>query len=166
VLLTVRQHWFTILLPLLVYAFLAVVPMALWAYFAPAIAAKGLVTEYFFVVSVWYLLLWMATFYSLTMYILNVIIITDERIIDNHQLGFFDRKVSELHIHKVQDVSVHTRGIIETLLHFGDLMVQTAAEEREFIFKDLPHPDEIKDIIMRAVASRDRKRMQGIDTEV
>lgn len=156
VLLIIRKHVFTILAPLFFLTLFALIPIAGWITLNHFIIAKSLVKEFFFFISLWYLCLWIVSFYLLTIYILNTVVITDERIIDNHQLGFFDRKVSELHIHRVQDVSVHVLGIIETVLHFGDLVVQTAAEEREFIFQDLPKPDEIKDIIMSHVTEKGR----------
>ena len=104
--------------------------------------------------SAWYLGLWLAIFYSLTIYTLNTVIITDSRIIDRDQHGLFDQKISELHSHRIQDVSVHTNGMIETFLHFGDVTVQTAASEKQFVFHQVPRPDQVKNTIMQITASR------------
>lgn len=85
------------------------------------------------------------------MYMLDVWIVTDRRIIDSTQHGFFNRTVSELHLTRVQDISVHTVGVIPTLLHFGDLQVQTAGTEEKFNFLQIPNPLAVKDAIMAVV---------------
>jgi uncharacterized membrane protein YdbT with pleckstrin-like domain len=85
------------------------------------------------------------------------VIITDRRIIENEQHGFFNRKISELHAYRVQDVSVHTNGIVETMLHFGDIVVQTAASEKQFVFHKIPNPEEVKDSIMKIVSTHQSK---------
>src|SRR3989344_454563 len=93
-------------------------------------------------------------FVVLPMYPLNTVTITDRRIIDKDQHGFFNQKVSELHVNRIQDVTVHTKGILETLLHFGKIIVQTAASEKQFVFHQMPDPEQVKDVIMKAIASK------------
>jgi uncharacterized membrane protein YdbT with pleckstrin-like domain len=82
------------------------------------------------------------------MYILDVWIVTDHRIIDSTQHGFFNRSISELHISRIQDISVKTDGFIQTLLKFGDLEVQTAGTENKFHFRQIPDPEGVKNKIM------------------
>ncbi|MBF8280664.1 MAG: hypothetical protein HW383_437 [Candidatus Magasanikbacteria bacterium] len=56
----------------------------------------------------------------------NAFAITNERIIDFDQRGFFERVVSESTLEKIQDVSFHFHGFWQTSLHYGDVNVQTA----------------------------------------
>lgn len=148
-----RQHYFTVLFPLSFLFLFALVPIVAWLQFSEVISEGSWSSIFFFVSSIWYMFLWLSTFFILTLYSLKTVIITDRRIIENEQYGFFSRKVSELHAYRVQDVSVRTHGLIQTLLSFGDIAVQTAASEREFIFERIPHPEKVKDVIMKTVTN-------------
>lgn len=153
VVLVLRRHKFTVLFPLGFIFFFALIPILVWEYLSPSIEARGLTTLFFFASSLFYLLLWTHTFYTLTIYALNTVVVTDKRIIENEQHAFFNRKVSELHTNRVQDVSVRTHGFLETIIGFGDIVVQTAASEREFVFHKIGKPEEVKDAIMKVVAA-------------
>lgn len=154
VVMILRQHLFTLTYPLILIFLAALVPILMKFAFTTEIAARSWGTAFIFLASLWYAALWLLSFYFLTMYALNTVIITDRRIIENEQLGLFNRKVSELHLYRIQDVSVRIEGAIPTFLSFGDTVVQTAASEREFIFHQIPHPERVKDAIMRLVAPK------------
>jgi len=155
VLMLLRRHVFTILAPLALFFLAGLVPIVIGTIFYTFLTEHAWINISLLVSSAYYLGLWLATFYSLTIYTLDTVIITDHRIIDNDQRGLFYRNVSELHSHRVQDVSTHTNGIIETFLKFGDVTVQTAGSEKQFVFHQMPNPDKIKDTIMQTAATRD-----------
>lgn len=154
VVMLLRKHPFVIYVRLCFFLLLALIPIVLGTVFYTLLKSKGLMPLFLFVSSIWYLILWLLAFYALTMYSLNILLITDRRIVDREQKGFFNRKISELHVSKIQDISVHTKGLIETFLKFGKVVVQTAATEREFCFSQIPHPERVKDTIMKIVASK------------
>ena len=154
VILLLRRHPFAILLRIGLFSFFAFVPVIAGAVFLSYLVAYGWLALFLFASSIWYLGLWLAVFYSLTMYTLNTVIITDHRLIDSDQHGFFNREISELHSHRIQDVSIHTSGVIETFLQFGNITVQTAASEKQFIFHQISKPEKVKDIIMQITAFR------------
>jgi uncharacterized membrane protein YdbT with pleckstrin-like domain len=157
VVLLMRRHPFTIIYPAGFLALFGIVPIVAWLAFANEITSFGLNSLFIFVSSLWYLFLWLFLFYLFTLYSLNTVIVTDRRIIENEQHGFFHRKVSELHTNRVQDVSVRTHGILETFIGFGDIVVQTAASEREFVFHRIGNPEMVKDKIMQVVAAQHSK---------
>lgn len=146
-----RKHAFTIMFPLGWLVFLCCVPVVLRLVLAIYITEYNLGSVFVFLMSLWYLFIWLFAFYLLTIYSLNTAVLTNRRIVESEQVGFFNRKVSELHLHQIQDISVHVQGFIPTFLSFGEVAVQTAGMEREFIFKDFPHPEMVKDKIMKAV---------------
>ena len=84
------------------------------------------------------------------LYALNTVIITNKRIVENQQTGFFRHRVDELELHRIQDISIKVYGIIPELIGFGDLKIQTAGAGNEFIFTQLPNPKKIKSAIRRA----------------
>ncbi len=155
VLLLLRRHIFTILAPLALFLLACLVPIVTGIMFYSFISAHHLLYLFYFGSSLWYMGIWMAIFYALTIYTLDTVIITDHRIIDNDQRGLFYRNVSELHSHRIQDVSTRTNGIIETFLNFGDITVQTAGSEKQFVFHQMPNPIKVKDTIMQTAATRD-----------
>ena len=71
----------------------------------------------------------------------NQLIITDLNITEVHQIGLFDRRVSELSLANVEDVSADTHGFFSTMFNYGTLTIETAGEAHHFIFKYCPYPN-------------------------
>ena len=84
-----------------------------------------------------------------TDYYLDVWMVTDKRVIDIEQKGFFHRQTSVFRIERIQDVTVETHGIVATLLNFGDIHVQTAGEGQEFIMRGIANPKYVRRVILR-----------------
>ena len=93
---------------------------------------------------------WVTAFIKITDYWLDTWILTNERIIDIVQKGLFRREIAEFKLNKIQDVAFDIKGIIPTLFRFGDVRIQTAGFERNFTFLTVPHPQEIKNTILKA----------------
>lgn len=149
VVILLRRHPFFILMRLVIFSVLIVVPFIVGVIFFNFLESYNLFDIFLFLCAVWYLFLWSGIFYALTMYTLDVWIVTNHRVIDSIQNGFFNRTTSELHIPRIQDISVQTSGVIQTIFHFGDLHIQTAGTEERFIFSQIPHPEKVKDQIMK-----------------
>jgi uncharacterized membrane protein YdbT with pleckstrin-like domain len=81
-------------------------------------------------------------------YYLDIWIVTNERIINIEQRGFFTRRISELKLTKVQDVTSEIIGVIPTLLNYGNIYVQTAGEKERFTFCQIPNPNYVKNMIV------------------
>lgn len=158
VLMLVRRHPFAIITRVGVSAFALLLPFIIFAGSYDSLAARGYLALFLFLASLWCLFFWLAIFYTLMMYSLNVVIITNHRVIDNDQYALFNRKVAEIQVSKIQDISVHTHGILETFLRFGDVVVQSAGVEKQFTFHQLPNPERVKDAIMKQA----RKHPQDI----
>ena len=147
--LLIRRHPFFILSKLVFFLFLFLISVAAGISFSSWLYSHNLLALFFFALSLWCLFIWSGVFYALTMYTLDVWIVTDRRIIDSTQNGFFSRTTSELHLSRIQDVSVETKGVIQTFLKFGNLQVQTAGSEEKFKFSQIPNPEGVKDEIMK-----------------
>ena len=105
---------------------------------------------YWFFVSIWFLLLWNLAFYSIMLYFLNIVIVTNQRVIENKQNGFFDYRANEMELSKIQDISIKISGSLATFLDFGDIEIQSAGAKAKFYFDTLPHPEKIREIINEA----------------
>lgn len=73
---------------------------------------------------------------------MDIILVTNERIISIEQLSFFNRTVSETELSQVQDVKHVAKGLLSNLLNFGNLEVQTAAERVLFLMKNVTNSEE------------------------
>lgn len=101
----------------------------------------------------WWLLLWIGSFNAFTRYYLNVWVVTNIRIVDIHQYGFFDRRVSSFLLNRVQDVTTEVNGLFPTLFGFGTVRVETAGDDsRHFAMAGIRDPEGMRDLIMREIA--------------
>lgn len=139
-----RRNWFTFFKVIAFHVLLALIPLVLYFIFKEDFtkllkgALLGPVLK--LGVSVYYLSIWLFFFANFVDYYLDVWIVTTKRIINIEQKGLFARTVSELKLYSIQDVTSEIQGIIPTLLHFGNIYVQTAAETERFVFKNIDNP--------------------------
>lgn len=156
VVLEARKHWFLFLGELLPYAILAVIPFALpkLLVLAPPVAKYAAFFDYHSILmraalGVWLLVVWTSAWGAFTQYFLNVWVLTNKRIVDIKQRGYFNREVSSLFLSRVQDVTTTVIGFTSSTLGIGDIKVQTAGEEEEFTMNGIPRPEQMRDIILR-----------------
>ena len=74
---------------------------------------------------------------------------------DIKQRRYFSREVSSLFLSRVQDVTTDVNGILSSLLDIGDITVQSAGEEREFIMHGISKPERMRDLILRYVPDQE-----------
>ena len=99
---------------------------------------------------VWLLITWMALATVWTNYFLDLWIITEHRVIYIEQVRFFVREIRTLPIERMQDIDVRYNNILETLLDFGTLRVQSAgAIPNDIMMPGVPHPHEVRNIMFR-----------------
>lgn len=154
----VRKHWFYFVLELLPFAIFAALPFAapkLLA-LAPPLAAYAAYFSYEELVprvflSLWLLFTWTAAWSAFTQYYLDILILTNERLVDVDQRGYFSRQVSSLLLSRVEDVTTNVHGILASMLRVGTLKVQSAGASPEFIIRGIPHPDRLRDLILKYV---------------
>jgi uncharacterized membrane protein YdbT with pleckstrin-like domain len=103
------------------------------------------------------LIIWIYGFMIWIDYYFDVWIITSERVINIEQKGLFNRGVSELMYAKIQDVSTEVMGFLPTIINYGDVKIQTASEDKEFLFRTVSDPYRIKDIIMNLQKQHEMK---------
>jgi len=147
----VRKHWYILLVESLVTSALFLVP---WVVFFGLdslnveLSNKEGTLLFFFAV-LWLFMTWITFMVIWTNYYLDVWLITTKRIIDIEQFSLFSRDMSEFRLDRIQDVTIEVKGILPTLLHFGDVHVQTAGADRDFIIKGVPNPYKFRDILVK-----------------
>lgn len=155
VIMEVRKHWIVFASYAVELVFLAFLPYILFISFnkfAPGLLNFDLpgnsdaLSLFFY--SLWLLTLWIIFFINWTKYYLDVWYVTEKRIIAVDQRQIFNRGVSNLRFDKIQDVTVDVRGFIATLLHFGNIKVQTASEDNyDFFMSAVRNPENVRKVI-------------------
>lgn len=84
----------------------------------------------------------------------SVFIVTDKRLIQISQKGFFQRSVIDMGLNQVQMVNYEIAGLQETLLGFGTIMMQTFVGD--LVIHDVHHPAKIQKKLLEIL------REQGI----
>lgn len=71
---------------------------------------------------------------------LDIIIVTNERIINIDQISFMHRTISETDLGRIQDVQHSSKGLLSHVFGFGSMEIQTAAEKITFCINEVPDP--------------------------
>ena len=149
-----HRHWFILASRVAKFVFAAILPLFIYILIPNSITISPDASKWIVLVAlIYYSFVWSTSCYAITMYLLDTWVVTDQRILNNNQHGFFSRTVSELQLPRIQDISVHVSGLIPTLLDFGNIEVQTAGSVNKFVFLQVPDPHKVKEEIMKLVAS-------------
>lgn len=151
VLYEVRKHWYVLFTDTFFVILLFLVPWGVM--FGLDVLRVGITSSegalIFFFSMLWLFITWITFMIIWTNYYLDVWIVTNKRIIDIEQFSLFSRDLSEFRLDRVQDVTIEVNGLLPTLLHFGDVHVQTAGASRDFIIKGVPKPYRLRDILIK-----------------
>lgn len=102
----------------------------------------------------YHFLMWFYTYY----------IVTDQRIRQITQHGFFGKDVVELRLAKIQNISYTVPGLSGELFGFGTIVIQTLVGD--LVIKNVEHPNEIYNKLQDAVdlvAERSQHGQQAIE---
>jgi hypothetical protein len=153
----VRRHWFHLALEGALYVFVFVLTFIGTGAVDVLLADAGSVdSQQSFAVSLYVLafvglLLWVRFFASWSDHWLDAWVITNKRIIDIEQAGFFRRQVSSFPLDRIQDVTYDISGVVAMWLHFGDIRIQTASISENLIMRQVPFPEDIKEHLMEVL---------------
>jgi len=100
----------------------------------------------------WIFLVWNLMFVAWTDHYLDIFVITNKNLIDIEQKGIFNREVSVLSLDKIQDITTKVGGFVPTVIGYGDLFIQTAGSEKEFILKSIDKPNFVRSKIKEAIS--------------
>ncbi len=91
----------------------------------------------------------LAWFYRWVGWYYTVYLVTDRRILEIKQKGFFDRKVDEWQLDVISNVNYHIGGFQAVLFGFGDITARTYVGDLEM--KTIHRPAEIHAQLLEAV---------------
>jgi len=152
-----RRHWFVLARQVVLYVILFIAPLVaaylvlklfpdFWDRIFNGALTEALVT---LAISLYYLAVWLFFWNAWVDYYLDVWLVTNERVVSLEQRGLFNRVVAELRLERVQDVAAQSKGLAGTILNFGEVRVQTAGEEPNFMFHQVSKPYQVAEKILR-----------------
>lgn len=109
----------------------------------------------------WYMLLTGFILEKSLQWFFNVYIITDERIIDVDFVSLIYKNISSAKIEKIEDVTATTGGAIQSVVNFGTIKIQTAAEKNEFEFEEVPQPAKVARLLNELILEEERENLEG-----
>jgi len=87
---------------------------------------------------------------SIVLYIRNVVFVTNEKIAEVSYVSLFNRRVLQLNIGKVEDVTIFQKGILSHLFEYGSMLIETAGETPNPSFTLVPRPSYFSKKIIEA----------------
>ncbi|MCA9369746.1 PH domain-containing protein [Candidatus Woesebacteria bacterium] len=109
----------------------------------------------------WYMLLTGYSLEKVLQWFFNVYIITDERIVDVDFISLIYKNISAAKIDKIEDVTAVTGGAIQSMVNFGTVRIQTAAEKNEFEFDEVPQPAKVTRFLNELMLEEEREKIEG-----
>ncbi|MBN1618981.1 PH domain-containing protein [Candidatus Dojkabacteria bacterium] len=158
IVLFMRQHYAVLIPDLLRVLLLFILPFVL----VPVVIASGLnidISYIPFLVGLaifWSMMIVTFSVTSFFRWFYSINIVTNERIIDIDFRGIVNHRVAEAQLERVEDVSHSPIGVWATLFDFGTVFIQTAGEQREFQFENVPRPRDVQDTILDLLEEKQR----------
>ena len=147
IVLFVRRHWASFLGQFLLSFFMLTLPAAVFlaVYFLGLDFYQGIARNFLVLgLSIYYLTALTVIFVGWISFYYDIYIICLDTIVDITQEGFWGRKISQLTLLRVQDVSSNIQGFFPTIFGYGDVLVETAGEQTQnFLLKSVPNPQEV-----------------------
>ncbi|OGN30271.1 MAG: hypothetical protein A3I26_02160 [Candidatus Yanofskybacteria bacterium RIFCSPLOWO2_02_FULL_43_10] len=97
----------------------------------------------------------------------NAFLITNQRLINNEQEGFFSRTVTEITYDDVHEIEFKQGGLSAVVSNYGTLVIRTPSEN-QIILEKIPNPEKVVELINKTKNSlkhHEHEYEQKQDTE-
>lgn len=121
----VRKHWIVIIETIIFLIILTAI--CIWIYFIGNFAHISVIFTLMTIIGI----VMVGLQYIFVHWVnneLDLLIVTNRRIISYDQVKFLDRKMSQTTIDLVQEVNASTSWLLWNLLHYGNIMIKTASD--------------------------------------
>jgi len=154
-----RRHWVYLWPNIAVHLVVMLVPPLVLGFgLSEAGGYEGVAANVFWIVAALWFVYWAVRIFLIWYrYHHDIWVISNQRLIDVFKPHPFSLKLSTADLVNVQDMTVDRHGILRTLLDYGDIVCQTAAENQDFLLPGIPHPREVQALVDR---ERDRERLR------
>ncbi|MFA4845167.1 MAG: PH domain-containing protein [Patescibacteria group bacterium] len=77
----------------------------------------------------------------------TLFVITDRRVVDHEQKGFFHRVVTEARFEQIDEVSYQVKGVFGTLFRYGLIQLELHGASADIVIPCVAHPAHITDLL-------------------
>ncbi len=95
-------------------------------------------------------------FLGIYVYKHNYVVLTDQKLVIVHSYGIIRRKVSQLSIGDIQDVSVNQKTVLSRIFRYGTIMIETAGEQANLQMNMISDPFDA----VKAIAGEHEKNLK------
>ncbi|MBU1146266.1 PH domain-containing protein [Patescibacteria group bacterium] len=137
----VRNFGLTLWPKILVAAFLIIAPF----FFLFPLFGRG-----YWGVALFFLPILLGVIFTIRTFVLwyyNAFIITNRRVVDIDQRGFFERVVSEADFSEIKDISHRRKGIWQTIFRYGNVRIQISDTDIGLEIRNVRAPEDIQQLI-------------------
>lgn len=92
----------------------------------------------------------------------DVIFLTDDRVLDITQVGFWHRNIIETRLDHVQDATGDIKGFFNTLFNWGEIKIRTANDKADFSINMIDNAHQKAREIFRLANIARKKEIKGI----
>lgn len=164
-----RKHLIVMMPPFLLFMVLLIVPYGLKLLFESIYPEMFLNTVMYavamLVASIYYLSVGLFFYTYFVTFYLDLLIVTNDRLIHIEQHGLFARSISELDLYKIQDATSEVNGFFASVFRYGTIQIQTAGAVDKFTGNYIPHPEHLRQRLLD-LAEIDRKHHHQNEKEI
>jgi len=95
----------------------------------------------------WTIAVFFYAVYKYILWLLNVYIFTDKRLIAVRYKSLIHKVVLETPMERIHNISAETKGFFRSLFSIGDVIVQVASLVQPLVLKNLKYPEKVKDFL-------------------
>ena len=87
---------------------------------------------------------------------LDLLVITNDRLIRINQQGLFSRTIFEVDLYQIEDATSEIKGAVGSLFGYGNIFIQPSGAEQKLIAEQVSSPDVLRRAIMDLAAEDKR----------
>ena len=158
--LQIRRHYITFVPYLFIFLLLLLMPAGLYFLFAnifPTLLESAVALPLLMLsASVYYLSVTLFIYSYFVTFYLDLVIITNDSMVDIEQSSLFARTIAEVDLYKIQDATSEVKGFLPSLFNYGNIIIQTAGTVPRFAIPNAPNPHQLRQRILD-LAAEDKK---------
>jgi len=159
-----RRHFITNIGWMSVLCFGVFVPM-FWGEFPFFKALDGITL--FKISLLWYTCMIFYGIQNFLLWFYNIYIVSTDRLVDVDFNSLLNKTVNVTQLSKIEDVNYSQKGIMESFFNYGDVIVETASEQKTpdasgdasaFTFDSVSNPDKLTAVISKLIENDEEER--------
>lgn len=156
----VRQHFVSFIPVMLLLIIIAAMPFGVYFLLNNIVANLLTHPTYYPIMvlaaSIYYLSICLFFYGYFASFYLNIIIITNDRLVYINQKTIFSRVITEIDLYQIQDITSDVSGFFPSVFGYGNLSIQTAGPIPRIIMPHVPDPNNLRQQLLD-LANEDKK---------